>query len=221
MKIGHCGLRRCISVAMFGATLGLAGCNYVGAAYVLVKGPEKKPRAFTLEKERPTVIFVDDRANVLARRTYRAQIAKVAQETLLKEGILTNVIDTSAAMQAALRESSGEPLDITTLGRQVQAEIVIYVTMDSFVLTGDGQTYSPQAKAHVKVIDTKLAKRVFPLEKKEGHPIAVTLKLATGTVPEAGTAQLNALSALADETGLEVAEVFFDSIARDSIRQGN
>jgi hypothetical protein len=98
---------------------------------------------------------------------------------------------------------------------------VIYVTMDSFELTADGQTYAPQAKAHVKVIDTKLAKRVFPLDRKEGHPITVTLKLASGTVPQSGTEQLNALSMLADRTGQEVAEVFFDALARESIRQGN
>jgi hypothetical protein len=214
-------LRTLMTVLLLTAAATLPGCNYVGAAYVLVKGPEKTPAAFMLERDRPTVVFVDDRANVLARRTLRTQIAKVAQDTLLKEGVITNVIDTAAAMQAALRESSGEPLDITTLGRQVQAEIVIYVTMDSFVLSTDGETFSPEAKAHVKVIDTKLAKRVFPLDKKEGHPVDVRLKLASGTVPKNGTEQINALNELADRTGLEVAEVFFDSITHESIRQGH
>jgi hypothetical protein len=214
-------VRSAAFVLLGGLALAGSGCNYVGAAYVLVKGPEKTPAAYTLEKDRPTVIFVDDRANVLPRRSDRTQIAKAAQETLLKEGALTNVIDASAAMQAALRESSGQPLDITTLGKQVQADVVVYVTMESFVLSTDGQTFAPQAKASVKVIDTRLAKRVFPLDKKEGHPITVILKLASGTVPQTSTEQMNALSALADRTGFEVAKVFYDALARESIRQGN
>jgi len=214
-------VRMVLMLALLVVAGALQGCNYVAAGYLLVHGPEKKPAAHELEKDRATVIFVDDRANVLARRSLRTQIAKVAQDTLLKEGVLTNVIDTTAAMQAAMRETSGEPLDITTLGRQVQADVVIYVTMDTFVLSTDGQTFSPEARAHVKVIDAKLAKRVFPLDKKEGHPVDVRLKLASGTVPKTGTEQINALNELADRTGLEIARVFFDSEARESIRQGN
>lgn len=214
-------MRTLLLIALLASAALLQGCNYVAAGYLLVHGPEKTPAAHTLEKDRTTVVFVDDRANVLARRSLRTQIAKVAQDTLLKEGVLTNVIDTSAAMQAALRESSGEPLDITTLGRQVQADVVIYVTMDTFVLSTDGQTFSPEARCHVKVIDAKLAKRVFPLDKKEGHPVEVRLKLASGTVPKTGTEQINALNELADRTGLQIARVFFDSETRESIRQGH
>ncbi len=213
-------LRIIVGLAVCTALAGLAGCNIIGAGYVLVKGPEKTPAQFTLPKDRPAVVFVDDINNVLSRRTLRTQIAKVAQEELLKQGKLTNVIDASAAMQVAQRESAGQPLDISSLGRAVQAEVVVYVHMDSFSLSSDGQTFSPQARAHVKVIDAVTRKRLWP-EKVEGHPLAVTLRLASGTVPRSATEQVNALNALADRTGLEVARLFFEYETRESIRQGN
>jgi len=221
MSFNRRGIARGLAAAALGVTFGaLSGCNYIGAAYVLVKGPEKTPAAHTLEKDRPTVIFVDDRANVLARRSLRTQIAKSAQDTLLKEGVLTNVIDTSAAMQVAQREAAGEPLAISELGKAVQAEVVVYVVVDSFTLSTDGQTFTPTAKAHVKVIDVTSRARTWP-EKKEGHPVNVTLKLASGDVPKTTTQQLKALDALAEKTGVEIAEVFYDSLTHESIRQGH
>jgi hypothetical protein len=199
--------------------LPLASCNIIGPAYLLVHGPEKTPAVHKLEKERSTVIFVDDRANVLSRRALRTQIAKSAESALLKEGVLTNVVDATAAMQVALRESAGEPMAISTLGQSVQADVVIYVIMDSFLLSNDGQTFTPQATAHVKVIDSTSQKRLFP-EKKEGHPVTVTIKMASGTVPRTQTDQINALNALADATGQQIARLFYDAETRESISQG-
>jgi hypothetical protein len=206
-------------LALF-AVLPLSSCNIVGPAYLLVHGPEKTPAVHKLEKERSTIIFVDDRANVLSRRALRTQIAKSAEQSLLKEKVLTNVVDATAAMQVALRESAGSPMDISTLGKSVQADVVVYVIMDSFVLSTDGQTFSPQATAHVKVIDSTSHRRLFPAEKKEGHPVTVTIKMASGTVPRTQTDQINALNSLADATGQQIARLFYDAETRESISQG-
>lgn len=213
-------LRMLVLVAAALALGALPGCNIIGAGYVLVKGPEKTPAQYTLPKDRPTVVFVDDINSVLARRTMRTDIARAAQEALLSQGALTNVVDASAAMQVAQRESAGEPLDISTLGRAVQAEVVVYVLMDSFALTADGQTFSPQARAHVKVVDAVTRKRLWP-EEVEGHPLSVAMRLASGSVPRSATEQVNALNALAERTGLGVARLFFESETRESIRQGH
>ncbi len=203
------------------AAMLLPSCNIIGPAVVLVHGPEKTPAQFKLAKERPTIVFVDDRENVLARRTFRTQIARAIQETLLQKGVLTNVIETSAAMAVASRESAGEPLDIASIGRAAQAEVVIYVTMNAFVLSPDGQTYIPQSKAHVKVIDVAKGERLWPdKEKREGFPVDAMLNNTSGTVPSSPSDQLKGLSALADRTGLLIAQLFYDHETRESINQG-
>jgi hypothetical protein len=198
----------------------LPGCNIIGAGYVLVKGPEKTPAQFTLPKDRPTVVFVDDIGNVLMRRTMRTDIARAAQQALLSERVLTNVVDATAPMQVVQRESAGQPLDISTLGRAVEAEIVVYVQMDAFTLSSDGQTFSPQARAHVKVIDAVAKKRLWP-EDVEGRPITVTMRVSSSTVPRSATERITALNALAERTGLAVAQLFYEHEARESIRQGH
>ncbi len=77
--------------ALRGRTLGvlavlerpaLTGCNILGPAILLVEGPPKVQAQFTLEKKRPTVVFVDDRASVLPRRALRQQIAAMCQNAL-------------------------------------------------------------------------------------------------------------------------------------------
>jgi hypothetical protein len=198
-----------VTLAVLGAAGALPGCNILGPAILLVEGPPKVPAQFTLEKKRPTVVFVDDRASVLPRRALRQQIAKSAQDVLLNERVLTNVIDTSAAMTVAAHESATDLMDITSLAKAVQAEVVIYVSVDSFSLTPDGQTYSPEAHFHVKVIDiTKPEARIWPAE-HEGHPLAVTSKNTSTPNPKTTGEQIGSLNTLADRSGAAIAQLFY------------
>jgi hypothetical protein len=196
---------------------GLSSCNYVGPAYLLIHGPEKTPAVFTLEKDRPTVIFVDDRSSVLPRRALRQQIGTAAQNVLLKERVLKNVIDTSAAMTAAAHESAGEPMDLISLAKAVQAEVVVYVTVDGYRLSADGQSYSPEARYHVKVIDiTKPNPRVWPPE-HEGYSMTVMMKPSSASPPKNAGEQSTALNALADRSGTAVAQLFYKHETREQI----
>jgi hypothetical protein len=195
----------------------VSSCNYVGPAYLLIHGPDKTPAVFTLEKERPTVIFVDDRASVLPRRALRQQIGTATQNVLLRERALTNVIDTSAAMTAAAHETAGEPMDLISLAKAVQAEVVVYVTVDSYRLTADGQSYSPEGRYHVKVIDIKKQNpRVWPPE-HEGYPVNVLMKPTSASPPKNAGEQTTALNALADRSGTAIAQLFFKHEAREEI----
>jgi len=192
------------------AVLGvLSACNIVGPAYLLVHGPEKTPAEHNLEKQRPTGVFVDDRASVLPRRSMRLQVAAAAQNTLLKERVLTNVIDATAIMNAATHETSDQQMDIASLARAVQAEVVIYVSVDAFRLTPDGQTFAPEARYHVKVIDiTKPNARVWPAD-HEGHAVSVVMKASATAAPKTAVEQATALTALADRSGTAIAQLFF------------
>ncbi len=107
---------------------------------------------FTLEKKRPTVVFVDDRAGGCCAERSPAIPAAVPR-TLLKEQVLTNVIDTSAAMSVAA-QSATDLMDITSLAKAVQAEVVIYISsVDSF--SAQPRTGEPTRPKYlfVKVID--------------------------------------------------------------------
>lgn len=191
------------------ALLSMSGCNIIGPAYVLIHGPEKTPALFTLEKDRSTVIFIDDRANILSPRALRQTIAQTAQKALLENKTLTNVIDGRAAILAASEESSSELLDIATLGKRVGADIVIYATTLKFELSPDGQTFQPEARFNVKVLDvTKPQPRLWPAE-REGYPLVVTGGPRAGTLPRTTSEVNKARQALADRAGVAIARLFF------------
>lgn len=212
------GRLRLVAALVCGLMLFLtAGCNILGPAFLLVHGPAKTHAKFEPEKQRPTVVFVDDRASVLPRRVLRQQIARSTETTLLKEGVLKNVIDSTAAVNAAAHEPAGEPLDIASLARAVQAEVVIYISINGFALSSDRQTFLPEASYNVKVIDiTKDNPRVWPAE-HEGFPITVAMKQTSAVTPTTAAGQAQALTALADRSGVAIAQLFFKHDAYDTI----
>jgi hypothetical protein len=186
------------TLALGATAVALPGCNILGAAIVLVQGPPTTPAMHKLDKDRPTVVFVDDRANVLGRRTLRQSIAQSAQEALIKEADLKNVIDARASLATVVGETAAEPLDIVSIGKRVGAEIVIYAVVDTFTLSQDGQTFVPQATFRVKVLDvTKEQPRIWPTE-REGKAITAETTQRQGVRPTNATEVLKAEQTLAE-----------------------
>lgn len=191
--------------------LGSAGCNIVAPAFVLIHGPPKTAAAYKLDPKRPTVFFVDDRNNRLYRRSMRLTIAATAQTILLEQKVLQNVIDAQAALTRVAGEPADEPTDLVSLGKSVQAEVVVWIGVDSFGFSPDGVTFQPFADLRVKVVDcVNTPSRLWP-EEPPGKPIRVLLPEKHGTNDQASPSALaKAQDQLAQECGRTVAELFFD-----------
>lgn len=196
-----------LSIALGSAAL--AGCNIVAPAFYIVHGPEKVPAQFELDKERPTVVFVDDRANRLPRRTMRQTIGEAAQAALLSEKAVDDVIDTRGALSAASLDRAGQAISIVDIGKAVGAEVVIYAVVDGFTMSADGQSYSPEALLRVKVIDVTADKRVWPTE-KEGHPLSLKFPPRTSDVPKTAAELRLAEEDVGRLVGLGLAQLFVE-----------
>ncbi len=190
------------------------GCNIVAAGFLLVHGPPRIEARHELQKERSTVIFVDDRANQLPTRALRDVIARSAQETLLAEGALSNVIDCKAAFSAVASEKSSEPMDLVALAKAVKAEVLVYAAIESFTLSQDGGSVSPSISMRVKVMDAALAKRVWP-EEKTGSSVVSTSRTGQGFTPTSQSDMAKMEQEAAKQAGVALAQVFF-SHERDS-----
>lgn len=195
------------------------GCNIVGAGFLLIHGPPRIEARYQLQKDRPTVIFIDDRSNQLPTRSLREVIARSAQDSLLAEKALTNVIDCRAAFSAAASEKSSEPLDLVTLTKTAQAEVMVYASVESFTLSEDGGSVSPSIALRVKVVDATLGKRVWP-DEKAGASVVSTSKTGSGFKPTSQGDMSKMELEASKAAGLALAQVFF-SHERDSsnIRQ--
>lgn len=197
---------RLIVLALAAATLA-SGCNIVGPAFLLVHGPEKVPAAHTLDPKRPTVVVIDDRANFVPRRALRMTMSSETERHLLGERALEDMISGQSALAAAGAEKDGRPLSIAEIGRAVGAEVVVYVAVDEFTLSPDGQSFVPTARLRVKVIDAANDRRIWP-EDRAGQAIVARVPPKQGTAPTGLTEQARAEDELARSAGLSIARLF-------------
>lgn len=197
----------------------LAGCNILGPLFVAFSPPPTIKAEYQLDPKRSTVIFIDDRSNRLPRRTYRQLIAEEAQRVLLDEKSVENLIDFKAAVAATNADRSGEPMPIVEIGRAAKADVIIYVTIDGFALSPDGQTYSPSAAFRAKVVDAVDEKRLWP-EEAAGFPVTLNAVQKNDFTPRSNADVLKAESELAKRTGMAIAQLFAKHYAQESAAEG-
>ena len=151
-----------IALACFYAML--SSCNIASAIqYVTMPDPEQEV-LFELS-DVPTVVFVDDRRNIMHPTRLRRVIAEQVTDELLAKKLLTIMISPRDAMRvSSTNDKYNEPLPVDELGKAVGATVVIYIEMVSFGLTSDGQTANPRASCNIRVINTKDRTRLFPTE---------------------------------------------------------
>ncbi|MBS0186866.1 MAG: hypothetical protein JSS51_02285 [Planctomycetes bacterium] len=191
------------------------GCNIVGPAYYFIHGPEKTPAAFTLDKKRSTVVFVDDQNSILPRRSLRMEIASAATQLIQTEKLVDDMIDSRGAIMAATRDRDSEPMSVVAVGRAVKADVVIYVVVDGFTLTPGGVAYMPSARVRVKVVDAVNDTRLWPQAEIEGGaPLNINMHEKPGYRPTSPSQIVQAENELANEVGVAVAELFFEHEAK-------
>lgn len=221
LKLVPGGTLACAMV-LAGFLLAVSGCNIIGPAVVLIHGPDKTDALTKLDSARNHVIFLDDRENRLTRRVLRQEILDSAQARLIEKGILSKekLIDGRGAIMAAASETDGSPLSITAIGRSVEADVVIYVTIDAFGLSPDGSVYQPFAHARIKIIDAVNDVKLWPETSKfpGGYEVNLTMRPQARDLPRTNAEIAKAQSEVAREFGEAIAEVFFEHETRDPDR---
>ena len=198
-----------VGLALAAGAIAIAtGCNIVGPAFLLIHGPDKIPQQYELDKERPVVIFLDDREFNIPRWPTRERVSAAAERALLDSKAVARVLDSRAASAIVSGEPRGDLMPISEVGRKMGAEVVIYVVPESFSMTTDGQSFSPSSRLRVKVLDAIADKRLWP-EEREGYALTVTASTRQGTSPTDSATVREAENEFADLVGLRIAELFY------------
>ncbi len=210
-----------LTMACLGAAFLSAGCNIAAGAFYILHGPDEKiSEKFKLPAERTTVIFVDDRNSRLPSRDLREMIATSAGQILLEDGAVKDLIDPRSALGAAAKDRFGEPMTIAEIGRSVGADVVIYVTVDSFNFSSDGQSVSPTSKLRVKVIDAVSEARLWPTDEDKGYALGIQSPAKQGVLNGSATEMFKVRQDAANRAGLGIAQLFTEHIARESATSG-
>ena len=187
----------------------MSSCNIAaGVSYIISSDPEQKAK-YTLEDVR-TVVFVDDQRNVMHPSRLRLVIADKITEELLALKLVTTIVSPKDIMRAsASNDKYNQPLPIAELGKLVDAEVVIYVEMESFGLTNDGQTANPVASCSIRVINSVENKRLFPIDKAADY-VSANLKRVNPHRVTSDSENRKLAAELAVELGDSIAKVFYD-----------
>jgi hypothetical protein len=194
--------------------LAVAGCNIVAPVAYIVGGPPKIDAEYTL-LDRPTVVFVDDRGNVIpsnAQALRRALADRLSEELMVRKLVTTTIAPRDAMAIAAARDKHGELMAMDTIGREVGADQIIYIEMLAFGLSPDGVTPRPTAICQVRVIDVEERSRLYPLDDDSGQvarTVQASLPEFDPNAASSPASRLKIYQALAEVTGVDIAKLFY------------
>lgn len=209
-----------LAVALIATGLALVaapGCNILGPVVAVVSGPPTKSAAYELDPALTYVIFIDDLRSNLPKRSLRDIIAQTAEEQILAEGLLSpdNLISATAARRVASSETNDNKMPIVEIGKSVGADVVIYLTIDGFLLSRDGASAMPTALSRLKILDVDENRRLWP-PNEEGYSVIVQPQREVGDLPKdlAGRSAMEV--ALAKRLGLALAQTFYKHEVKQS-----
>mgnify|MGYP006105480105 CR=1 FL=1 len=199
----------------------LGGCNVLTAVSFVAR-PEPKTEAAYELADVPTVVFIDDRRNRISPTRLRRTIAEEATTILMEEEVISesNMIPARDAIRVSSKhDRAGNLLSVHAIGEAVGASQIIFVSVDQFALTRDGQTPEPQARCRVRVIDVKDEKRLFPDPAGNSTYDYYQLKVDIPNVDPHGFNTISTRNDLNDrlaiETGDQIAKIFYTHITSE------
>jgi hypothetical protein len=185
----------------------LAGCQLAGVVLSAMPPPDIPARYEIADQ--PTLIFVDDPADIVPALPLMGQIAHHAGLLLKNEKVVTQIIDPSSVDALRFKHSDFSTWSVTRVGQELGAKQVIYVMVERFQLVGPDQFYEPVVWMRVKLIDVQSGRRLFPEQDGPGDPVQSAVMLRK-TVESGTPGGEQALSRqLAQQAGEDVARVFF------------
>lgn len=205
----------CSLVVAVPCLLELGGCNILTAASFVVRPEPEVEAKYDLE-DRPTVVFIDDRRNRISPTRLRRVIAEEATTVLMEKEVVSehNMIPARDAIRVSSKhDRAGKLLSVHAIGEAVGAEQIIYVNVDEFALTRDGQTPEPKAICRVRVICVENEERLFPTSTAPGDYDYYQLVVDLPNVDPHGFHTISTRNDLNDRlaitTGDDIAKLFF------------
>ncbi len=156
------------TVSLLGALLGLSaiaalpGCNLIALGADAVAGSRQAAK-YKLDPTRPVLVFVDDPLGVFVNPLFPRTVAANAQFHLLEHRVAERLIpqdELDTYTRGKGDAFATTPVD--TVGRDLGAEQVIYVRLESLAVSTEPGETRPTLIADVRVIDALTGERLWP-----------------------------------------------------------
>jgi hypothetical protein len=186
------------------------GCNILTAVDYLT-ADEPTVEAMYVLPDRPTVVFVDDRRNLLSPRRLRVELAdRVSEELQIHDNLSATISPRDAMSVADMQDKHRQLMSVAGIGREVGADQVVYLEMMRFQLSADGYSIDPVIQCNVRVIDVTDRERVFPVPggNDTSYPVTATLRKVSPDRLRSVAARADLSQELVIELGDTVSRLF-------------
>ena len=206
--LGRVGAR-CVPAWCAVALILAIGSGCQAPAYVLdAVLPQADIPAVHRPEDRVTTVFVEDRDNALPQPPLRTAIAASVAHYLQRERVVTEFTNPGDLERLRLNEENFRNWSIARIGRELEAEQVLYVTVERFHVADPEQTRGPNAHVRAKLIDVESGERIFPERDSQGHQVRTEMRFQHRQPDSYGHSALLAQH-LAQRVGEDVAKLFY------------
>lgn len=194
----------------------IAGCGETtGLITQAFTGPPKIDARYEPD-DRATVVFVDDPAHRLPGIDLPGLIAGRVGDRLEREAEIQRIISPTRIDRLQADESEFASWPIDRVGREVDAEQVLYILVTGFELTESDAIYRPTATVRIKWVDAASGQRFWPsrADHPDGYPLTTQQEYRNMQGASAMTESIIGRE-LAEALAGDVAKLFYKHRARD------
>lgn len=202
-----------VSLALFN------GCDVISTAASVVTPPEKIEAKYDLP-DKATLIVIDDPRGLVTSPSTLRRIASATRNVLEVEKVIVDGGFVGQDELSAYREELGDRYNQTSLAAlaiHLGAKQVIHAEVTGFQVGLGGNVIRPAIALNVKVFDLDERARVFPTSGGSGNSVdlgttvyPLQSQLPAQDLTGQSAARSIAVRDLADQTGRDIARLFFD-----------
>ena len=184
-----------------------AGCMQFAGWFVNAFAPPQKVKAiYKLPVGKKVLVFVEDLTSPVNYEPIKAKLTESLNRRLIEHKVAGSVVPYENLLTLMTATPNFNELHINEVGQKLEANLVLYVRVDSFSLKEQASPlWHGRLASTVKVVDVKEG-RLWPKDRPEGYPVKM-VEIPVSRPVEDYQEQLS--DALADRMSDQIAKLFY------------
>ncbi len=184
------------------------GCQVFAAATAMMFPEERMPAEYKLpnRKTSKVLVFADDMFNPLSYPPAKGALTEKVNQMILEKKLAAEVVPYDRLRDLQAAEPDFNRLSVSTVGRKLGADLVIYVLLNPLSLRDSpaDTLWRGRFSGRVRVVDVHRGRRIWP-EQSAGREVRVVEPQTENPSP---TYSRQLALKLGDHLGKEIAQLF-------------
>jgi hypothetical protein len=206
------------------ALLAAAGCQLLAWGITAFSPPQKIPAAYKPPANKRVLVFVDDLDQPADHQPIKAQLTRQLNDQLVANGVAASTVPYEDLLSLAAVSPNFNEMRVTDVGRELNADLVLYVKLDQFTLKEfpDSPLWHGKLSSTIRWVDVAAAVTgegpltLWPQDRPVGQPMGpIETRPVENTSQSYGSEVCRELASQAADT---IAKKFYDHRAEDNYK---